>query len=86
MVTHHVNALASTAPVASLKGVRRRTIFRRHPVLLPLIVIIALASPFLGLVLNGWPGVVVGVVINLAALFAGFEAVVKTVNEYEFQA
>jgi hypothetical protein len=86
MTTHQVNAQASTTPVASLKGVRRRSILKRHPVLFPIIVIIALMSPFLGLVLNGWTGVGVGLAINVAALFLGFRAVMLIVNEYEFRA
>jgi hypothetical protein len=51
--------------------------YERHKVLLPLVLVITVASPFLGLVLAGWPGVVVGLVVGLAAFLLGLRAVTK---------
>lgn len=85
MVTHHVSAQAETTPIASLSGVHRREVLRRHPVLFPLIVIIALSSPFLGLMLTGWTGVFVGVAVNIVALVLGFRAVMLIVRETHFR-
>jgi hypothetical protein len=76
----------STKPEPSLSGVHRREVLRRHPILFPLIVIIALGSPFLGLALTGFQGVIVGVIINIIALVLGFRAVMLIVREMHFRA
>jgi hypothetical protein len=49
----------------------------RHKVLFPLVLVITVASPFLGLVLAGWLGVVVGLVIGLITFLLGLRAVTK---------
>jgi hypothetical protein len=49
----------------------------RHPVLFPLVLAITIGSPFLGLVLAGWLGVVVGLAIAILTFFLGLSAVTK---------
>lgn len=49
----------------------------RHRTLLEFILFITVASPFLGLVIAGWSGVVVGIVIGLATFVIGLRAVIK---------
>ena len=51
--------------------------YERHPILLPLVLAITVGSPFLGLVLAGWLGVVVGLVIGVVAFILGLRAVTK---------
>lgn len=51
--------------------------FERHKILLPLVLVITIAAPFLGLVMAGWPGVVGGLVIGIATFFLGLRAVTK---------
>jgi len=51
--------------------------YERHPILLPLVLAITVASPFLGSVLAGWLGVVVGLVIGVVAFILGLRAVTK---------
>lgn len=51
--------------------------YEKHKVLLPVVVGITLGSPFLGLVLAGWSGVVVGLAIGLLAFLLGLRAVTK---------
>jgi hypothetical protein len=70
----------------SLKGVHTHEVLRLHPVLFTLIVVIAIASPFLGLVLNGWAGVAVGLAVNIVALLLGLKAVQLIVRETHFRA
>lgn len=51
--------------------------YERHPVFLPLVICITFASPFLGLFLAGWNGVLVGLVIGLFAFVLGLRAITK---------
>lgn len=51
--------------------------YERHPILLPIVMSITIGSPFLGLVLAGWVGVVAGLFIGLIAFFLGLRAVTK---------
>ena len=51
--------------------------YEQHKVLLPLVLVITVGAPFLGLVLAGWLGVVVGLVIGLATFFLGLRAVTQ---------
>lgn len=54
-----------------------REYYEKHPVLLPVVVLITIGSPFLGLVLAGGLGVIVGLVIGGAAFFLGLRAVTR---------
>lgn len=47
--------------------------YERHKILLPIVLIITGAAPFLGLVVAGWSGVVVGLVIGIVTFFSVFE-------------
>ena len=49
----------------------------RHKALLAFILFITVASPFLGLVIAGWPGVIVGIVIGLTTFVIGLRAIIK---------
>ena len=61
----------------SLGWKRIHEYYERHPILLPLVILITVGSPFLGLVLAGWLGVVVGLVIGVVAFILGLRAVTK---------
>ena len=47
--------------------------YERNPILLPTVFVITIGSPFLGLILAGWSGVAVGLVIGLVAFFSDSE-------------
>ncbi len=49
----------------------------RHPVLLLITLAVTLGSPFLGLILIGWPGVVVGAASGVATFVLGFFTATK---------
>jgi len=51
--------------------------YERHQILLLIVIGITIGSPFLGLVLAGWIGVVAGLVIGLIPFFLGLRAVTK---------
>jgi hypothetical protein len=76
-----INASASfkgegqfTAPS---KWQHTREYYDKHPVPLTLVIAITLGSPFLGLVLAGWAGVIIGLVVSVISLLLGFFAVTK---------
>lgn len=54
-----------------------REYYERHPVLLPIVIGITIGSPFLGLVLVGWVGVIAGLLIGIIVFFLGLRAVTK---------
>jgi hypothetical protein len=54
-----------------------REYYEKHRVLLPTVVIITVGAPFLGLVLAGWTGVGVGLVVGIATFFLSLRAVTK---------
>lgn len=51
--------------------------YEKSPVLLPLVILITVGSPFLGLFLAGWAGVVAGLAIGLITFYIGLRAVTK---------
>ena len=51
--------------------------YERHNILLPVVLIITICSPFLGLVLAGWVGVLVGLFIGIITFLLGLRAVTK---------
>lgn len=57
-----------------------REYYEHHPFLLPLVVVITIGAPFLGLILAGWLGIVVGLAVGIATFFLGLRAV-TTVRE-----
>jgi len=56
---------------------RIRTYWQKRPVLLVGVVLLALGSPFVGLILAGLPGVVFGLVLSVASLIGGFFALTR---------
>lgn len=63
-----------------------REYWEKHPVLLPLVIIIVLGSPFLGLLLAGWVGVVVGIAVSVMGFVVGLYAVTRVKHIREGQA
>ncbi len=54
-----------------------REYYERHWILLSIVLAVTVGSPFLGLFLAGWPGVVVGLIIAVITYFLGPQAVTK---------
>jgi hypothetical protein len=59
-----------------------REYYKKKPALLALVIVLTFGSPFLGLVLAEWAGVIVGLVVSGITLYLGFRAVI-TVREIE---
>ena len=64
-------------PHASLSWKHTHEFYEKHKIFLPVVIGISLVSPFLGLVLAGWWGVIVGLLIGIATFFLGLLAVTK---------
>lgn len=62
---------------ASLRWQHVRERYEKHPVLLPIVIAITLASPFLGLIVAGWVGVIVGLAMSIMTFLLGLRAVTK---------
>ena len=75
--TYRVHLKAFAKGVASFSWKQTREYYERHPVLLPVVIGITLGSPFLGLVIAGWSGVFVGLIVALLAFLLGLRAVTK---------
>lgn len=73
--------LAGTIETAGrLSWQKRRESLQKRPGVLAVVITIAVASPFLGLVLAGWVGVVVGLVLSGIAYFIGPLALTKIIE------
>ena len=83
---HKKNISAATKPQPFMGGLHTNEVLRRHKVLFPTIVVIAIASPFLGLFVSGWLGVILGLLISITALLLGFKAVTAVIRETYFRA
>lgn len=59
-----------------------RTYWQRRPVLLSIVAAGTLGTPFLGLALGGWPGVLIGLIAG-PALFVGGALALTRVHERE---
>ena len=68
---------ATSQVIASLRYLHTREYWEKHPVLLPLVLAIVVGSPFLGLVLAGWSGVLVGLFVSVVGFALGLFAVTK---------
>ena len=76
MVQHEVEITESVSVATSLSLTKAsRAVVRRHPLIFPLVLFVAIMSPFLGFILTGWLGVAVGLPISLGAFVLGFRAV-----------
>ena len=84
MARHEVTISESVGVSASIGMTHiAKTVYTRHPVKFPIIVLLALISPLVGLGLAGAEGVVVGFALSFASLWMGNTAVraevVKTI-------
>jgi hypothetical protein len=75
--THDVSIHESVTATDSMSWQHVHEYYERHPILLLIVFAITIGSPFLGLVLAGWVGVIVGLVIGLFAFVLGLRAVTK---------
>ena len=70
--------------VDSVDGRSIRVFYKRNPAVLAVVVLIAMASPLLGLWLVGWPGVVAGVILGVVSLRLGPIATTKIKEIHRF--
>jgi len=75
--THDVHIEETLHLEGSMHWQHVREYYEKHQVLLAVVIIVTVGSPFLGLVLAGWIGVAVGLLIGATALVVGFRAVTK---------
>lgn len=71
----HIEETVHVSSSLGWQHIRER--YERHPVMLPIVLGITVGSPFLGLVVAGWMGVVVGLIIGLGTFALGLRAVTK---------
>lgn len=76
-VTVKLTGQAVQAQAGALSWMRTREYWEKRPLPLLAVVGITVASPFLGLILAGWIGVVVGVVVGIAAFVGGLFAITR---------
>jgi hypothetical protein len=75
--THDVHIEETVRVSAALRWQHIREHYEKHHVLLPLVIGITVGSPFLGLLLAGWVGVGVGLLIGITTFILGLRAVTK---------
>ena len=75
--THNLHVEETLHVAGSLHWKRVREYYEKHSILLAISIIVTVGSPFLGLVLAGWVGVVAGLLIGVLTLIVGFRAVIK---------
>lgn len=75
--THEVSIHVAAKGRASLGWRHVREYYKKHTLLLSLVIGITIGAPFLGLVLAGWDGVVVGVIVGVGTFLLGLCAVTK---------
>jgi hypothetical protein len=61
----------------SLSLESRREFYKKNPVVILVVIAITLASSLLGLVLTGWPGIAIGLVLGSLSYYIGPFAVIK---------
>ena len=76
-VTVKLTGQAMRAEIGVLSWSRTREHWEKRPLPLLVIIVLTIGSPFLGLVLAGWVGVVVGLVIGIAAFAGGIFAITR---------
>lgn len=54
-----------------------REFYEKSPLLLGVVALLTLGSPFLGLVIAGWLGVLVGLVCGVASFVFGLKAITR---------
>jgi hypothetical protein len=68
---------------ASLRYLTTREYWKKHPVLLPIVLVLVLGSPFLGLVWPDWRGVLIGFALSVLSFVLGFFAVTRVRHDRE---
>jgi hypothetical protein len=63
--------------IGRLSWVSVREYWEKRPLLLLFVLLVTLGSPFLGLVLAGWLGVAVGLIVSIVAFASGLFAVTR---------
>ena len=58
-----------------LSWTKTRQVWERRPLLLLGVVVLTVGSPFLGLILGGWVGVIVGLVVSVVTFAGGLFAI-----------
>jgi hypothetical protein len=76
-VTVKLAGQAMRAETGVLSWTKTREHWEKHPLPLVGVIVLTIGSPFLGLFLAGWLGVVVGLVISIAALAGGVFAITR---------
>jgi hypothetical protein len=66
----------------SIGWIKRREFYDKTPWALTTVIVITIAGPFLGLLVAGWPGVIIGLLLGAVTYFIGPYAMTK-VREIE---
>jgi predicted RNA-binding Zn-ribbon protein involved in translation (DUF1610 family) len=75
--THDVSVRLTAHAHVSFGWQHIHEYYERHRLLLPLVIIVTIGSPFLGLVLAGWAGVLAGLIVSCVTFILGLRAVTK---------
>ncbi len=75
--THDVSVGLTAHARVSVSWHHVHEYYVKHKLLLPLVITIKIGSPFLGLVLAGWVGVLAGLIVGLATFLLGLRAVTR---------
>jgi hypothetical protein len=78
-VTVKVKGVQARGEVGSVTATwtQVREYWEKHPLLLLVVVVATLGSPFLGLLFPGWVGVWVGLAISVATFLVGLRAITR---------
>jgi hypothetical protein len=76
-VTVKLTGQAIRATTGTLSWTKTREYWEKRPLPLIAVIVLTIGSPFLGLFLAGWAGVVVGLVISIAAFAGGIFAITR---------
>lgn len=80
-VTVKLTGVQAHAKAGRLGWTQTREYYEKRPILLSVVIAVTLGSPFLGLFLAGWIGVIAGLMIGIIAFFAGFFAITRVREE-----
>lgn len=78
--TVSIGATGTIETAGRLSWEKRREFLEKRPGVLAVVIAITVASPFLGLVLAGWFGVVIGLALSGVAYFIGPLALTKIIE------
>jgi hypothetical protein len=81
--THDLHIEETLHVTGSLRWRRVREYYEKHLIVSAILIAITIGSPFLGLVLGGWDGVVVGLLIGVATLFISLRPIIKVREIHE---